>query len=250
MANWNKIQVFIPWPTKEGWEKVGNWWKRWWHIIVIALLAIAIALLSIFLPGEDRVRTVTEVKTVTKTVTQKVEVPVEIIKEIPVEIVKEIESPELIAEISQLKDKLSENTPPELKDNLMHATADEAAGVLRAVFPNVAKGTIEKSSYAIVSEEDLKVFFEYIEGISTAPENRSDFLNWLGGKVEEWNQEVANGIVDPTAAKSNDSFAIFLAFNKAGKIGVVAYNPSGALGGGNYWSVIYYPEAKMYLELY
>jgi hypothetical protein len=246
MSNWSKKYIFIPVLSNEGKENFKGWWKRWWMwpvIIILVAVVVTLTCIVVFFPRE-RIVTVTDVRTVIKTVTK--EVPVEVTKEV----VKEVDSPALIAEVTRLEGELLKIDPPNLQENLVYITANEAMSALKMVFPNIGKGTVEKGSYGVVSQNDLENFFSYVENLSSQPGHRTDFIAWLGGKAEIWSQDAANGIVDPLSTNNGDTFAIFLFYDEQENIRVMGYNPDGAKGAGNFWVIERYPEAKFFLGLY
>jgi cell division protein FtsB len=264
------------------WLPTGTWWKRYWPASVIAILVIAIICLSIFLPRQ-KVEVLVEVPADTTVLeAEKTALGAE-------NIALKADKAALSAENSALKaekialgagnDALSaENTAlkaenaalrasndalsaenavlgadnanlPQLVDGMKYRRAEDVTKVLRLVFPNVAKGSVERPSYGIPSERDLLNFLTFIEGLNR-PANRVDFLNWLGGQTELWSQDAANGVVDPSASSETDSFAVFLFYDEQEEIRVMGYDPTGAKGGGYYWKISSMPEVHMHLGLY
>jgi hypothetical protein len=251
MNDFKKIFIWIPWPTSQGWASAGGWWKKIWMPVVMAILLVAVislTCLTAFFPRE-RIVTVTDVRTVIKTVTK--EVPVEVTKEVvkEVEVVKEI----------PVEVPVNSIVVPERQDPMMYRSARETAEILRLVFPNVSKESLERTSYGICSKRDLTDFISFFEGSELlanldadvqSPDDEIDAMRLLAGLTEIWEPEEGNGVLDPTAGSENDSFHIFMFYDEQENIKVMGYDLSGAKGSGNYWVITSYPEAKFFLGLY
>lgn len=122
------------------WLPTGVWWKKYWFYSVIAILAITIVCLIIFLPKQKEVtiKTVEVEKLVSK------EIPVEVIKEVTKEVVKEVESASLLQEVERLKKELKAATttsipavPPQ--SELVSWTDGEAKQLMRSLYPGTDK---------------------------------------------------------------------------------------------------------------
>jgi hypothetical protein len=271
--NWEKKNIFFIWPTSEGRANFKGWWKNHWRVIanwylLLSLIIVLSLLISSVIVKNRKIDSLEKnIETSSlyidvlqvgnkslriqrdnlKAKLEAREVPVEVveevIKEVPVEVVREVDS----------------FVPPALQDPIMYLSATATASEVRLVFPNVAKGSIEKLTYGIPSQADLISFFSYVEesklffGIKQNEplrENEVDLLNLVRGLTEIWSSEAANGILDPSAGTERDSFNLFLFYDEQGSIGVMGYDLSGAKGSGNYWVITSYPEAKFFLGLY